>query len=457
VNIWSSGTNAVLTDQCQALDDVSVLLSVTEDLVTNDNGGFSLQLNAYPMPGVTCVGLTLNWIQFVLYVSNVYGPNTAAFQWQAWAIGAPAGVWPKGQPKGPTNPNQPVPAFTQPPAVITNVPSNRLPKGSSLSIALTTDPSHRVTKARFAVDLPGAAEKSVILDFPASVPFNFTTGNTGSVDAQFPIGGFQVNLVGPGNDSNATFTSGAGALGYSFPAGRSLSVQNGGVGAACGQYPGARTGETSNILYGPVGTSIVVLDSITTSYQPFGLFREAKTFSALSADVVYVIGSDGALWLEQAPFGPAHIPPKRTPVDTSAMACSAVDANTIYVLGNDGNLWLEQAPFGPAHIPPKRTPIDKYAVGCSAVNANTIYVLGSDGNLWLEQAPFGPAHIPPKRTQVDANAVGCSAVDANTVYVLDSDGNLWLEQAPFGPGHIPPKRTPVDANVRFLRPIFPIA
>ena len=45
-------------------------LAVTEDLVTDDNGGFSLQLNAYPMPGVTSVGLTLNWIQFTLYVSN---------------------------------------------------------------------------------------------------------------------------------------------------------------------------------------------------------------------------------------------------------------------------------------------------------------------------------------------------------------------------------------------------
>ena len=52
-------------------------LAVTEDLVTDDNGGFSLQLNAYPMPGVTSVGLTLNWIQFTLYVSNTYGNRQA--------------------------------------------------------------------------------------------------------------------------------------------------------------------------------------------------------------------------------------------------------------------------------------------------------------------------------------------------------------------------------------------
>ena len=50
---WSSGTNAVLIDNCQALGDVTVTLAVTEDLVTVNDGGFSLQLNAYPKPGVS--------------------------------------------------------------------------------------------------------------------------------------------------------------------------------------------------------------------------------------------------------------------------------------------------------------------------------------------------------------------------------------------------------------------
>ena len=58
----------------------------------------------------------------------------------------------------------------------------------------------------------------------------FRNGNSAPVDAQFPIGGFQVNVFGPDNDSNATFTSGAGELAYSVPLGSSLSVQNGGVG-----------------------------------------------------------------------------------------------------------------------------------------------------------------------------------------------------------------------------------
>src|SRR5271170_2069452 len=440
MTLWSSGTNAVLTDQCQALGNFGVILNVSQHLVTADDGGFSLQLNCYPMPGVSVLGLPLNWIQFSLYVSNVFGNNTAAFQWQAWSLGATG--FPQGQPQGTTQPQQPVPPFNQPPAVITNLPSNRLPKGSSLAIDLVIDTSsHGVTQAVFTVGLPGAELQFVTLVFPASIPFNFTTGRAGvPVDARFPIGGFRVNLVGPGNLSNAAFTSGAGLLLYASDA---LSVQSGGVGTACGQYAGAVTGETSNILYGPV---ITQLREVSQS-QSFGLFRAAKTISLRSASAVYVIGGDGNLWLEQASFGPGHLPPSRTQVDANAVGCSAVDANTVYVLGSDGNLWLEQAPFGAGHIPPKRTQVDDNVVACSPVDVNTVYVVGSDGNLWLEQAPFGAGHILPKRTQIDSDVIGCSAVDANTVYVLGSDGKLWLEKAPFGAGHIPPNRTQVDASV----------
>src|ERR1700693_4865244 len=119
----SSSNNAVLTNNCQDLENLTVTLQVTQDLITLGDTGFSLQLNCYPPPGVTSVGLALNWIQFTLYVSNNYGNNTAAFQWQAWALGATA--FPPGYtvPPGTTNPNQPVPPFTQPNPVITDVPS----------------------------------------------------------------------------------------------------------------------------------------------------------------------------------------------------------------------------------------------------------------------------------------------------------------------------------------------
>ena len=69
---------------CQNIQGLTVILDVSEDLVTSQNGGFSLQLNTLPPPGVTSVGLTLNWIQFTLYVGGPYN-NEASFQWQAWA------------------------------------------------------------------------------------------------------------------------------------------------------------------------------------------------------------------------------------------------------------------------------------------------------------------------------------------------------------------------------------
>ena len=39
-------------------------------------------------------------------------------------------------------------------------------------------------------------------------------------------------------------------------------------------------------------------------------------------------------------------PPGRLPVDGNVQAFQALDANTVLVLGLDGNLWLERAPFG---------------------------------------------------------------------------------------------------------------
>ncbi|MGD0246988.1 MAG: IPT/TIG domain-containing protein, partial [Streptosporangiaceae bacterium] len=222
---------------CQNIQGLTVILDVSEKLVTSQNGGFSLQLNTLPPPGVTSVGLTLNWIQFTLYVGGPYN-NEASFQWQAWANGAT--TWPPGYipPPGSTNPNQPVPPFPQPNAVITPVPSNQLLEGSSLTIALTTDPSppYGVTAATFTVQLADLPAQSVPLPFP---PY-----------AQFPIAAFEVDLVGPGQLSTATFTSGAGQLTYSVSAPEVCAQPPGTTGACAFQY--YETGEKSNASYGPI-------------------------------------------------------------------------------------------------------------------------------------------------------------------------------------------------------------
>jgi hypothetical protein len=126
----------------------------------------------------------------------------------------------------------------------------------------------------------------------------------------------------------------------------------------------------------------------------------------------------------------------------------ALSATQIFVLGSNGNLWLEQAPFG--KVPPSRQQVDGLVRTFQALSATEAVVLGHDNNLWLEQAPFGK--VPPPRQQVDANVVAFQALSATQILVLGSDNNLWLEQAPFGT--IPPSRQQVDANVATKTPTF---
>jgi hypothetical protein len=110
-------------------------------------------------------------------------------------------------------------------------------------------------------------------------------------------------------------------------------------------------------------------------------------------------------------------------------------------VGTDGKLWLEQAPFGT--VPPQRQQIDANVLAFQPLDLNDVIVLGTDGNLWLEEAPFGP--VPPKRKQIDGNVMEFVAFDTQNVLVLGTDGKLWLEKAPFG--KVPPARELVDATV----------
>ena len=86
-------------------------------------------------------------------------------------------------------------------------------------------------------------------------------------------------------------------------------------------------------------------------------------------------------------------------VDENVKAFQAVSENEVFVLGGDGNLWLEHAPFGT--VPPTRDHVDANVSAFQALSDTEVLVLGSDGRLWLEHAPFGT--VPPTRQQVDAN------------------------------------------------------
>jgi hypothetical protein len=68
--------------------------------------------------------------------------------------------------------------------------------------------------------------------------------------------------------------------------------------------------------------------------------------------------------LRQAPFRPFG-PPNRQQIDGNVRAFQPLDLQTVVVLGTEGNLWLEQAPFG--KVPRARTQIDGNVAAVAAV------------------------------------------------------------------------------------------
>lgn len=219
---------------------------------------------------------------------------------------------------------------------------------------------------------------------------------------------------------------------------------------------------------------------------------------------IYILGTDGNLWLAEGPFGQT-IPPKRTPVDITVNtefgpSLFAFNSNELLVKGSDNNLWLERGPFGgfpwvqTGLFPPEpgtrfwidgnvysfypwslegpyfitgtdqnlwfnpiigyRTQIDGNAVFGQPITPNEVFVLGQDRALWHEFGPFGTVPLPPCnggttscRTLVDTNVDYFEAINSNTVFTWDMNSeDLWLEYGPFGAPNGPP-RVHVDGNV----------
>jgi hypothetical protein len=228
----SSANNSLLIDRCANLQNPAVSLFVSQDLVTYQDVGFSLQLNSYPPPGQLSQGQTLNWLQYIIYVQS----GLLYYEIQYWSIGAPSS-WPPGYTPVPnTTPWLPVFPNDYFLTQFGSAPSNRIQRGSTLAIKLTTDASRNVVNALFSVTSASGQVSSANFPFPAGT--------------RYPICAFEVNVVGPGNFSNSTFISGAGVLTYTVSPG-TLSIQTGGPGAACGEVS-VGTGEGSNIVYGAI-------------------------------------------------------------------------------------------------------------------------------------------------------------------------------------------------------------
>jgi hypothetical protein len=211
----ASSKNAILFSQCQSLQNLTLALRVTQDLITLGNNGFSLQLNCYPQtnPQATYLGVPLEWFQYVIAVES------DSLQWgiQYWSTVKGSGF----------NPSPNYVAFG-------SATSNQVPAGSVLKIALATDTNGNVTSATFGITDSKGKISSYTFTFPSNV--------------LCAIYGFQVNLVGPPSGTHTCmFTAGAGTLTCTVSSG-ALSVQTTNT---CGG-PQILTGETSNAEYGDV-------------------------------------------------------------------------------------------------------------------------------------------------------------------------------------------------------------
>jgi hypothetical protein len=165
-----------------------------------------------------------------------------------------------------------------------------------------------------------------------------------------------------------------------------------------------------------------------------------RSFRALDASTVYVLGSDGNLWREFDTWNNALQP--RNHVDGNVNAFQALDAHTVYVLGTDGNLWREFGTWNDARHP--REHVDGNVQAFQALNADIAYVLGADGKLWREFGAWDNAQQP--RHNVDGHVRAFQALDASVVYVLGNDGRLWREFGAWNNAMQP--RIQVDGSVR---------
>jgi hypothetical protein len=230
---YASNNNAVLIDGCNDLQNLSVLLEVTEDLATTDGGGWSLQLNCYAPPGQYCQTSQVNWLQYIVIAQG----GSLAYYIQYWAIGA--STWPTGyNPVAGTSPWLPCWAhdFGYAP-VFASISGDTLPRQSLLKIALGTNADGGVTTATFTYTDPDVNEHTAVWQAPAV----------------HPISAFELNFVGPpGGAANFTqgITNSRGIIFYTISSGQ-LSVQNGGPGSACGEVSGG-TAETSNMTYSDI-------------------------------------------------------------------------------------------------------------------------------------------------------------------------------------------------------------
>ncbi len=150
-------------------------------------------------------------------------------------------------------------------------------------------------------------------------------------------------------------------------------------------------------------------------------------FWAMDLGAVYVLGSDLNLWYEPGPYGDLNITQSNRsqidanvndfqPLRLSSEAGSSINgssADIVFIMGHDGNLWLAQGPYqGVANTVATRQFVEGNVISFGALNASEIFVIDGNLNLWFESTPFGSLN----RQQVDGNAVACQPLYSEQLF-----------------------------------------
>jgi hypothetical protein len=427
-----SSNNAILVDNCQNLHNLTLTMTVTEDLVTLGDTGFSLQLNCYPQIGSKSPNATpqtgdstLTWFQYIVIVAN----NQVTWQMQYWANnahsyqeGPPKIYWPPGYPPTGNPPN--------------TTPFLPVPGGSVITIALATDTSGNVTGATFSITEPIGG-----LHAASTNPWNQYAGVPEPPQyALYPIYGFTINLVGPPS-ANCTFTSGAGKLTYSVSQG-TIAVQD--ASTACGglQPP---TAEQSNAVYGDITPSSGSTVSQTFRVASISLGDPAVLYAtgANNQQHVFCQGSDNGIYHVFYDPGDNKIPgPERWATNAagdpaSLYATAANNQQHVFYRGTDCGIYNVFYDPGDNKIHgPERwatcaagDPASLYAT--AANNQQHVFYRGTDGGIYNVFYDPGDNKIhSPERwaTNAAGDPASLYATAANNqqhVFYRGTDGGIY--------------------------------
>jgi hypothetical protein len=235
---YASNNNAVLFDNCNVLQNPSVLLEVAEDLATANGGGWSFQLNCFPPRYQYCQAVEINWMQYIVIVQD------GKLKYRIRYLSAGTDSWPPGtNPQPGTTPSQPCWDNDYTSVFATGIDGDTLPARSRLAIGLITNDGGGVSSVTFQYTDPNG-------NLQSNNPDNEFAPTT-----EFSVVALECNLVGPPGGA-ANFTQGIansrGIIYYNVFSTGQLSVQNGGPGSACDEASVPPTPETSNMSYSDI-------------------------------------------------------------------------------------------------------------------------------------------------------------------------------------------------------------